>query len=155
MKTANALSDQVKETSAGMLNSLLAESIDLYLQARQYHWNIRGPQFLTLHGLFGDLYELLADQADELAERIAQLGETAEGSLFQVGSASDVTEPIKSSVGLEMAEDMAGKLANYSKRLVKWFSTETELGDHGSADMLIGMAREIDKKVWMLESFLM
>lgn len=154
MKTLNALSDQVKETSCGMLNKLLAESIDLYLQARFYHWNIRGPQFLTLHGLFGDLYDLLGSHGDDLAERIAQLGGKAEGSLFQVGAASEIDEPIKSDVGLEMAENMAGKLADYSKRLVKWFSTETDLGDHGSADMLIGMAREVDKKVWMLESFL-
>jgi len=155
-KVLNKLNADYRERSVSDLQELLYDCISLYLLSRQAHWNVRGPQFLTLHNLFGDVYSVLESQADDIAERIAQLGGIADGSASSVASESEITDEMGGySNGPTVAVELAKWLAAYSSDLVDGFESCTGRMDHGTADMLIGFSREVDKKVWMLESFSM
>ena len=72
--TRNDLSLEIRQGVCQILNQRLAEMIDLQLQAKQAHWNIRGSNFLSLHEMFDDLAEALADPIDSIAERITEIG---------------------------------------------------------------------------------
>ena len=67
-----------------LLNRRLADAIDLSLQAKQAHWNVKGPGFIALHELFDRIAGEIDDHVDELAERITALGGTAEGTVQAV-----------------------------------------------------------------------
>ena len=153
----NKLHADHRRNSVVALQQLLYDCIGLSLLSRQAHWNIRGPQFLTLHGLFGDVYGMLESQSDDIAERIAQLGGIADGSAGSVDAeSSTMSHDLGNySMGPAVAANLARILAAYSSSLVDEFELCTGRMDHGTADMLIGFAREVDKKVWMLESFSM
>ena len=68
------LPDSVRLNMIPLLNQHLADAIDLGLQAKQAHWNVKGPQFVSLHGLFDEVAEILEELTDELAERVVELG---------------------------------------------------------------------------------
>ena len=67
------LPDSVRLNMIPLLNQHLADAIDLGLQAKQAHWNVKGPQFVSLHGLFDEVAEILEELTDELAERVVEL----------------------------------------------------------------------------------
>ena len=76
----------------GLLNDTLASALDLSLQAKHAHWNVRGPEFVSIHKLFDDVADRLRHSADVIAERATALGGTAEGTARLVGKNSHVTE---------------------------------------------------------------
>ena len=80
MPTRNDLADNAKKTSIGVLQGCLTDGVDLYNATRQAHWNVKGPHFAALHTLFEGFYTTLAEDIDALAERIVQLGGTANGT---------------------------------------------------------------------------
>ncbi len=82
--TKNDLPKKTRKAVIGLLNENLADAIHLSLQAKQAHWNVRGPAFFPLHELFDKLYDEAGDWADLLAERAVQLGGIAEGTLAQI-----------------------------------------------------------------------
>ena len=98
----------IARTIAAGLSSLLADSYTLYLKTHNYHWNVEGPQFNTLHQMFEVQYTELATAVDEIAERIRALGVKAPGSYCTVFS--DLTS-VDEAVGDESAEEMIRQLA--------------------------------------------
>src|SRR5512137_575252 len=98
-RTRIDLTAKTRARMAGLLNARLADAIDLQLQAKQAHWNVKGPSFIALHELFDRLAGELGGHVDEMAERITALGGVAEGTLQAVAGRSklaayplDVTE---------------------------------------------------------------
>ena len=83
---------KTREKVIGLLNANLADAIDLQLQAKQAHWNVKGPQFIALHELFDGIASSLDGNIDEMAERATALGGVAEGTL-QVVAARSRLEP--------------------------------------------------------------
>ena len=79
--TRNSIPEKVRVQIAGLLQGRLADSIDLTLQAKQAHWNVKGPSFIALHELFDKVTEEAEGFADLIAERIVQLGGIAMGTL--------------------------------------------------------------------------
>src|SRR4030095_11110271 len=85
-QTKNDLLAQTRADVIEILNARLADSIDLMHQAKQAHWNVKGPSFIALHKLFDEVVDAAEDYMDLLAERVVQLGGTAEGTI-QVATA--------------------------------------------------------------------
>jgi hypothetical protein len=80
-KTRNDLPKATRAKMIELLNARLADSIDLYAQVKQAHWNVKGMQFIALHELFDKVCEAVEDGTDEIAERAVELGGVAEGTL--------------------------------------------------------------------------
>src|SRR5881392_2133331 len=89
-ETMNDLPENVRSQVSDLLNNRLAEAIDLQTQVKQAHWNVKGPQFIALHKLFDEINEAVVEYVDLLAERVVQLGGTAEGTARVVAERSEL-----------------------------------------------------------------
>lgn len=138
-----------------ILNQHLASAIDLSYQAKQAHWNVKSRNFRDLHSLFDDLYSAINQGVDDLAERIAQLGGQAEGTV-QVVTKKTYLRPL--SIGLfegdKLLEAIADGVAVYAKCIRKSIDEMGPLKDAASGDLLTEISREMDKQLWMLDSHL-
>lgn len=136
------------------MNVLLASSYTLYLKTHNFHWNVTGPMFTTLHTLFETQYTELALAVDELAERIRTLGAPAPGTYKAFAALS----LIKEEEGVPKAEDMIKQLVEDQGKIAKIASDVIEaadsIADQATADLA---TRRIDihqKNAWMLRSHL-
>src|SRR4051812_961563 len=86
--TRNDLAEGIRSTSVALLNRQLADALDLGMQAKQAHWNVKGPHFISLHEFFDELAEAIEDFSDLLAERAVQLGGVAVGTVQVVAHES-------------------------------------------------------------------
>ena len=91
-ETSNDLSQTTRQSAIEMLNEHLADAIDLQLQAKQAHWNIKGPNFVGLHDLFDRIAAQAGEYADLIAERAVALGGTARGTVQAVSGRTQLRE---------------------------------------------------------------
>jgi len=142
-----------KEIAAG-LSRLLADSYTLYLKTHNYHWNVEGPQFNTLHTMFETQYTELALAVDEVAERIRALGEPAPGSYKAFAALSSIDEK----EGRLSADDMIRDLVSGQEAVVRTarsvFPTVEAANDEPTADLLTQRMQVHEKNAWMLRSML-
>ena len=143
-----------REAIAAGLSSLLADSYTLYLKTHNYHWNVEGPQFNTLHQMFEVQYTELATAVDEIAERIRALGIKAPGSYARFSDLTSVDE----AVGDESAEEMIRQLAIGQETIVRTaraaFPAADDANDEPTADLLTQRMQIHEKNAWMLRSML-
>jgi starvation-inducible DNA-binding protein len=148
------LSAEQRGEIAGQLSSLLADSYTLYLKTHNYHWNVTGPQFNTLHTMFEAQYTELALAVDEIAERIRALGVTAPGSYQEFAKLTSVKE----STGGESAEKMIAELVTGQETVVRTarqaFPAADAANDEPTADLLTQRMQVHEKNAWMLRSML-
>jgi len=138
-----------------LLNERLADLIDLGLQAKQAHWNVKGPNFIALHKLFDELAEEIEDYIDDVAERILALGGTAEGTLAAVtGRTKLLAYPLNITTGRDHVEAFSTALAMVARLVRAAIGHSDELGDADTADLFTGISRGIDKSLWFVESHL-
>lgn len=136
-----------------LLNSCLADIADLQTHAKHAHWNVKGPQFLSLHDLFEQIASRLAKGTDELAERITALGGVAQGTARQVATASNVPQyDLGAVMGEEHARALAKRLAFVGGRIRTNVAVAHQLGDDVTGDLLIDILRQADKDLWFLEA---
>ena len=145
--------DQRRQIAAG-LSRLLADSYTLYLKTHNFHWNVTGPMFQTLHTLFETQYTELATAVDEIAERIRALGEPAPGSYQQFAALSSISEE----TGVPSAEDMIRQLVEGQEAVARTargvFPAADEARDEPTADLLTQRMQIHEKNAWMLRSLL-
>jgi starvation-inducible DNA-binding protein len=126
----------------------------LYLKTHNFHWNVKGPLFTTLHTLFMDQYSELALAVDEIAERIRALGFPAPGTYRQFLELSSVQE----TEGVPKATDMIKVLVEDSRKVVetarKLVEIAQEVGDDATADLAIRRIHIHEKNSWMLAAHL-
>lgn len=152
-RTRIDLPEKNRRKLVDLLNARLADAIDLQLAAKHAHWNVKGPHFIALHGLFDGLAGALATPIDDLAERITTLGGTADGTLALVARRSALDPyPAEIAAGTEHVEALAAALAVLARGLRKAIGEAAKLGDEGTADLLTGISREADKQLWLLEA---
>ncbi len=154
-KTAsrNDLADNAKKTSLEVLQAVLTDSIDLYNMTRHAHWNVKGPQFVSLHQLFEQFYTTLATDIDDVAERLVTLGGTAMGVSQSVPGKTRLSPyPTEIRVGAEHLEALLDRYCTLAKHLREGIDATDEAGDVDTADLLTGFSRNIDKAVWMMEA---
>ena len=153
--TKNDLSADRRATLAQLLNDRLADLIDLQLQAKQAHWNVKGPNFIALHELFDGVNEEISDFVDTTAERIVTLGGTAEGTLAAVSKRTRLAAyPLNISNGRDHVEALSTALATVGKAVRAAIDKSNELGDADTADLFTGVSRGLDKKLWFVEAHL-
>ena len=148
------ITEQDRVSIAQGLSRLLADTYTLYLKTHNFHWNVTGPMFNTLHQMFEQQYVELAAAVDEIAERIRALGVVAPGSYKQFAELT----AIKEEVGVPSAEAMIAQLVGDQETLVRTardvFGLAEEARDEPSADLLTQRMQVHEKTAWMLRSML-
>lgn len=153
--TKNDLSEEQRTSLAQLLNERLADLIDLGLQAKQAHWNVKGPTFIALHELFDSVAEKIEEFVDDVAERVVALGGIAEGTIGIVGKRTKLAAyPPNITSGRDHVEALSTALATFGKAVRADIDRATELGDADTADLFTGISRDIDKKLWFVEAHL-
>lgn len=138
-----------------LLNVSLAEAFDLYSQAKQAHWNVKGPDFIQLHELFDDLAETLEGHIDEIAERATALGGTALGTVRMAAAGSSLPEyPDDVADGAKHVGLLVDRYAAFASRLRSSIDDAEGLGDADTADLFTEVSRDVDKHLWFLEAHL-
>jgi starvation-inducible DNA-binding protein len=149
------LSVKTRARIIGLLNARLADAIDLKLQAKQAHWNVKGPQFIALHELFDRLAAELDGHVDELAERITALGGIAEGTVQAVAARSKLEAyPLDIGEGRAHVDALAAACARFGKAVRKAIDESAKAGDADTSDLFTGISRAADKALWLLEAHL-
>jgi starvation-inducible DNA-binding protein len=137
------------------LEKLLGASYTLYTKTQNFHWNVTGPMFTTLHTLFETQYVELVAAVDEIAERIRALGARAPGGFSEFQKLSAVRE---AGPGVPAAKQMVRILADDQRRLVETaqalVTAAQAAGDEASADLGIRRIQIHEKNAWMLRSHL-
>jgi starvation-inducible DNA-binding protein len=133
---------------------LLSNTFTLYLKTWNFHWNLIDPRFSSLHEFFEGQYKELAEQVDEIAERIRMLGEKVPATQKNFLELTDVKEAPKDLSGDDMIKDLAVDHQTLSKWLDGKVKETQELGDEGTADLYIKFLQAHDKQAWMLSSHL-
>jgi starvation-inducible DNA-binding protein len=143
-----------REAIADGLSKLLADSYTLYLKTHNFHWNVTGPMFQTLHLMFETQYTELALAVDVIAERIRSLGSPAPGTYKQYAELSS----IKEEEGVPKAQDMIRLLVEGQEAVVRTarslYPVAEKSNDEATADLLTQRIQLHEKTAWMLRSLL-
>jgi starvation-inducible DNA-binding protein len=153
--TKNDLPEPARREVIGLLNASLADGIHLVLQAKQAHWNVKGPHFFALHQLFDKVYEEATEWVDLLAERAVQLGGAAEGTLQLVAQRTRLPgeSPDRAS-GRDHIEALSEALAAFGKPARQAIDSSSRAGDQDTADLFTEISRGADKMLWFVEAHL-
>lgn len=152
-QTRNTLPEKVRLRMEEVLRDRLADSLDLLMQAKQAHWNVKGPDFIALHELFDKIAEESEAYPDLIAERIVQFGGIAEGTIGVVTVRTNLPEyPLNITTGREHIEAMAHALATYSELVRNAVFQATEISDPATADIFTEILRGVDKNLWFVEA---
>jgi starvation-inducible DNA-binding protein len=147
------LRDDTRAAIVEALNRRLAGAIDLQLQAKQAHWNVKGPAFIALHDLFERVAVKVAQHADLLAERAVQLGGVVDGVLQAVAERSELPRyPSRITSGKDHVMALANALASFGGKIRPEIAEAEQAGDPATADILTEVARDIDKLRWLVEA---
>jgi len=154
-KTRNDLPSNARAAVVGLLNARLADSIDLALLTKQAHWNLRGPQFISVHEMLDPLRGELDTHVDVIAERIVQLGGIALGTTQAVAGATTLPPYPTDLVSIpDHLNALIDRYAAVASAVRQGIDASDEAGDKDTADILTGYSRALDKALWFLEAHL-
>ncbi|MCU0658952.1 MAG: DNA starvation/stationary phase protection protein Dps [Polyangiaceae bacterium] len=154
-KSPSPLPETTRARLVETLNARLADGLDLHSQIKVAHWNIKGPQFASLHPLFETFAVSLAAHNDAIAERAVTLGGKAYGTVRHVAGASKLPEyPQETSRDLEHVRLLADRIEVYLAGLRESRAAAEELRDTDSVDLLTGIITEFEKHAWFLQASL-
>lgn len=152
-ETHNDLAESIRNRVVQLLNDRLADVIDLQLQAKHAHWNVKGPNFVGLHDLFDRVADAAGEYADLIAERGVALGGVAEGTLQAVSRRSQLPEyAANTGEWTAHVEAMRTALAAFGSTARRAIDEATDLKDADTADLFTEVSRGIDKLLWMVEA---
>ncbi|MEM8612466.1 MAG: Dps family protein [Cyanobacteria bacterium P01_H01_bin.105] len=148
------ISDDHRQAIADGLSRTLADTYTLYLKTHNFHWNVTGPMFQTLHLMFEGQYNELALAVDAIAERIRALGFPAPGTYSEYAKLSSISE----TEGVPTAEEMIALLVEGQEAVARTarevFAIADEANDEPTADLLTQRLQIHEKNAWMLRSLL-
>ena len=148
------IDEKDRQAIAAGLSKLLADTYTLYLKTHNFHWNVTGPMFQTLHLMFEGQYTELALAVDMIAERIRALGMPAPGTYKEFAKLSSIDEE----EGVPTAEDMIKKLVEGQEAVARTarsiFPVVDKANDEPTADLLTQRLQIHEKTAWMLRSLL-
>lgn len=155
MEPKIGMTEEQRRPVADGLGRLLADTYTLYLKTHNYHWNVEGPMFSTLHNLFEEQYTNLAEAVDEIAERIRILGYRAPGSFKSFLELSRVSDSEKNDLG---AMAMLSELLKANETVVatskEVLTAAQKVDDEGTVGLLGDRINYHEKTAWMLRSML-
>jgi starvation-inducible DNA-binding protein len=151
--TQNDLPEKVRRGAIKLLNQQLDDALDLALQAKQAHWNVKGPNFIALHELFDEVVDELFEHADDLAERAVALGGTALGTARIVARTSRLPEyQFDIDSGRQHVIALSAVLAKFGSSARAAIEAANGLGDADTADLFTEISRGADKLLWKVEA---
>jgi len=156
-KMSIGLSEQQRKHSAKLLSAILSDGALIYQKTRNYHWNVTGPHFRSLHLLFEEQYTALAEHIDEVAERIRSLGFNAPGTYAEFIELSRLKEDAPNTH--PDAETMVKNLLSDHESIIEGLRDAVEeldehVDDQGTADFVTGLMEAHEKTAWMLRAHL-
>jgi starvation-inducible DNA-binding protein len=143
-----------RQAIADGLSRLLADTYTLYLKTHNYHWNVTGPMFQTLHLMFETQYNELALAVDLIAERIRSLGAPAPASYRQFAELSSVSEDDDHPAAEEMIRRLVAGQETVARTARSVFPLVEQAHDEATADLLTQRLQAHEKTAWMLRSLL-
>ena len=152
-ETQNDISLKRRSELTALMNQRLADAVDLQMQMKQAHWNVKGPSFIALHELFDKVDEAVESYVDMIAERIVQLGGIAEGTVRVSAARSQLAEyPLAIADGMAHVEAVAHALSTFGQEARTTINEANELDDADTADLFTEISRGIDKWLWFVEA---
>jgi starvation-inducible DNA-binding protein len=152
-ETENDISRERRTELNALMNRRLADAVDLQMQMKQAHWNVKGPSFIGLHELFDKVAEAVEGYVDQIAERIMQLGGIAEGTVRMAASRSRLPEyPLAISDGMAHVEAVARALSTFGKEVRTTVDEANALNDADTADLFTEISRGTDQWLWFVEA---
>ncbi len=148
------LSDKQRSHIAEGLSRLLADSYTLYLMTHNFHWNVTGPMFNTLHTMFMQQYTEQWTALDLIAERIRALGFPAPGTYKELGKLATIKEVAGVPKALKMVEHLVEAQEATARTARSLFPILEDAGDEPTADLLTQRLDVHEKTAWMLRSLL-
>lgn len=149
------LSEHVRKQACGLLQACLSDALDLEAQAKQAHWNVKGPHFLQLHELFDRVHDEIEQFVDLLAERITTLGHVADGRVSTTAAATKLYGyPLEAIGGQAHLTALAASLGAFGKSVREAIDQSGNIGDADTADLFTQISREADKQLWFIEAHL-
>jgi starvation-inducible DNA-binding protein len=151
--TRNSLPEKVRMEVVSILQAKLADSIDLMMQAKQAHWNVKGPHFIALHELFDKVFHATETSVDLIAERIVQLGGIAKGTIRAASVGSTLPEySLDITSGIKHVAELAHAISYFSELLRKDIALIAVLEDADTVDILTEISRAADVNLWFVEA---
>ncbi len=148
------ISENDRQEIAAGLSQVLADTYTLYLKTHYFHWNVTGPLFQSLHGMFEEQYTELAVAVDDIAERIRTIGHTAPGSYSEFAELAS----IKETRGVPEAKEMVSLLVEGNEAVVrtarKVLAVASDADDESTTALIGDRMRIHEKTAWMLRSML-
>ena len=152
-ETENDLPPRRRPELNSLMNQRLASAVDLQMQMKQAHWNVKGPSFIGLHELFDQVDEAVASYVDLIAERIVQLGGVAEGTVRVAAARSRLEEyPLTIGDGPAHVEAVARALSTFGHEVRNTINEANALEDAVTADLFTEISRGTDKWLWFVEA---
>ncbi len=152
-ETENDIPEARRLELNALMNQRLADAVDLQLQMKQAHWNVKGPNFIGLHELFDQIDEAVESYVDLIAERIVQLGGIAEGTVRVTAERSRLEEyPLTIADGHDHVEAVSKALSTFGHEARNTIEQADELEDADTADIFTEISRGIDKWLWFVEA---
>jgi len=152
-ETENDIPKAARSELNALINQRLADVIDLQMQLKQAHWNIKGPHFIGLHELFDKIAGDVETYVDEIAERAVQLGGIAQGTVRVAAARSRLEEyPLTIADGSAHVEAVAKALSTFGREARVSIDEANALNDADTADLFTEVSRGIDKWLWFVEA---
>ncbi|ASP16584.1 DNA starvation/stationary phase protection protein [Neisseria sp. KEM232] len=148
------MTDSQRQAIAAGLSKVLADTYTLYLKTHNYHWNVRGPMFHSLHAMFEQQYNELALAVDEVAERIRALGELAPGSYGEFSKLASIPEGNSRNDAKTMIRELVEGQEAVVRTCRELFPVVDEANDEPTADLLTTRMQTHEKNAWMLRVLL-
>lgn len=136
------------------VSRVLADSYSLYLKTHNFHWNVTGPMFNSLHAMFEEQYTELATAVDDIAERIRALGARAPGSYTEYARLTSIPEESTTPDAQEMLRQLVTDHEIVARTAREVFATADSANDQPTADLLTERMQLHEKTAWMLRSML-
>lgn len=154
VQLATGLSEDGRATISEHLNEILADHYLLMLKTHNYHWNVKGSLFKSMHDLTEDQYDNLFKAIDDIAERIRALGFDAPGSFAVYSKISKIKEARTGVSALEMAADLLESHETMIRNMRETLSAASNYDDEVSADLMTARLSYHEKAAWMWRSFI-
>ncbi|MBM7704831.1 Dps family protein [Metabacillus iocasae] len=144
----------MSEQLTGVVNNQIANFSVLYMKLHNYHWYVKGQQFFTLHEKFEELYNEVATNIDDLAERLLALEGNPVATMKECLSMSSIQEASGNETATDMVATLVSDFDTLTKELKDGMDIAGEVDDETTGDMLLAIHKSFEKHAWMLKSFL-
>jgi len=154
MHTDTSIHSQTHQKVADELAHFLADTYAVYLKTQNFHWNVKGPLFFSLHKMFEEQYQELAAAVDEIAERIRALDCVTPASFSQFSKLSSIKEENIQIKAEEMIQKLLADHETMAKQSAHLLEKAQKAQDEATADLMVQRMTAHEKTAWMLRSSL-